>query len=352
MLNQSKTQNTILLLLGASWIALFIYQWVSVDFILASLTLVLASASFFIMYKELAISPRKRIAKIHHLAKAIDQQMDENPQSISLSDMPVEIRPIVESLNALIKFQVDRYQQERDFTANASHELRTPLAGIRLQTEIAMMTENSEQRNNALNNVLKAVDRGTRLVEQLLVLSRLTLDKVTLDVTAVNLSELCQQKVSEYKSTAQNKSIQLTYSKPSTSCALTASETSLDIMLDNLLRNAINHTPMNGDIHTLVKQQEENIVIEVADTGPGIPKEDRERVFYRFQKATGSGKSGTGLGLAIVKRIVDLHHGNIRLDFSENNRGLKVIIDIPINKAPLLTFDSDIAENSLQQVQN
>jgi len=215
-----------------------------------------------------------------------------------------------------------------------------------------MMTENEEQRHNALGNVLKAVDRGTRLVEQLLVLSRLTLDKVTLDVTVVDMSELCQQKVLEYKSAAQYKSIQLTYSKPSTSCTLTASETSLDILLDNLLRNAINHTPTDGDIHALVKQQGDNIVIEVADTGPGIPKEDHERVFYRFQKATGSGKSGTGLGLSIVKRIVDLHHGNIRLDFSEQDHGLKVIVEIPVNKEPVLSFDSDIAENTLQQVQN
>jgi len=352
MLNQSKTQNTILLFLGSAWAGLFIYQWVTIDFILASFTFLLLSVSFFIMYKELSIKPRKRITKIHYLAKEIDQQMDENPRSISLSDMPIEIRPIVESLNALIKFQVDRYQQERDFTANASHELRTPLAGIRLQTEIAMMTEDSEQRNNALNNVLKAVDRGTRLVEQLLILSRLTLDKVALEVAEVNLSELCQQKVSEYKSTAQTKSIQLTYSQSSRSCILTASETSLDILLDNLLRNAINHTPIDGDIHTLVKQEGDNIIIEVADTGPGIPKKDHERVFYRFQKATGSGKSGTGLGLAIVKRIVDLHHGNVHLGFCDQEYGLKVIIELPLAKELALTFDGDISENGLQQVKN
>jgi len=131
MFNQSKTQDTILLLLSAAWAGLFVYQWVNVGIILASFTFLLSSASFYILYKELSINPRKRIAKIHHLAKEIDQQMDEDPQPISLSDMPIEIRPIVESLNALIKFQVDRYQQERDFTANASHELRTPLAGIR-----------------------------------------------------------------------------------------------------------------------------------------------------------------------------------------------------------------------------
>ena len=352
MSKENRLQHGIFALLGASWLGFIIFLWVSSGVVLALVCFILAGASLFVLYRELDIKPRERIAEIKQLSKAIDKQMDDNPQPILLANTPVEIRPIVQSLNALIKFQLDRYQQERDFTANASHELRTPLAGIRLQTEIAMMTEDEEQKNNALNNVIKAVDRGTRLVEQLLVLSRLTMDKMVLDVAEFDLAELCQQKVQEYKNAAQNKPVQLTYAKPSTACRLNASEASLDILLDNLLRNAINYTPIDGDIHVYLKQQGNEIIVEVSDTGPGIPTRDHERVFNRFQKASSSSKSGTGLGLAIVKRIVDLHHGTVSLSFSEGNHGLSVTIKLPADNQSLINFDSEVSEHSLQQVQN
>jgi len=272
--------------------------------------------------------PEKKLRSIAKLAQDVRKRIDQSREPIEEKDFPDEIKPLIASINKLFVFQEDRYKQERDFSANASHELRTPLAGIRLQTEIAIKAQDDAQRTNALKNVMKAVDRGTRLVEQLLTLSRLTAEEVELAKEAVNLGRVASKTVADLNEMAEKKNIALTMGKWGETL-IEASEESIDILINNLLRNAIIYTQQNGAIHVSVEQGEHTATVCVTDNGAGIPKEKRELVLKRFVKAEQRTKTGTGLGLSIVKRICELHQANLSLDEGPDGIGLKVSVTFP-----------------------
>jgi signal transduction histidine kinase len=275
--------------------------------------------------------PNTILKKINDLAIKIDHDLEKERTQIETTEVPKEIMPLIKAINRLLRHQNDRYLQERDFTSHASHELRTPLAGIRLQTELAMMTNAPEKRDKALRNIMKSVDRGTRLVEQLLAISRLTAENVELAMESVDMLALGERVVGENMAAARQKNIALSFQPEIASLFVEASEQSLAILIDNLLRNAITYTPSEGKITLSMNKNLEKKValLSVNDTGPGIPVHLRSKVLERFEKGEKGERTGTGLGLSIVKRIVELHDGQITLLEGENNKGLKISIELP-----------------------
>lgn len=275
--------------------------------------------------------PQNILNKIHEISLRVEKDLEQERIAIDTRDIPDEIMPFVTSINRLLSYHHDRYQQERDFTAHASHELRTPLAGIRLQTELAMATGDNQRRENALRNVLKSIDRSTRLVEQLLTISRLTSEKVDLARETVDLVALFRRVAADNSEPAHRKQIDLSFTADAETVPVNASEDSLNIMADNLIRNAIAHTPVGGRIAVALSHDDSaghsRLVIE--DNGPGIPEHLRERVMRRFEKGDAGAKTGTGLGLAIVKRILDLHGGGIVLRDAADGHGLRVEVSLP-----------------------
>lgn len=200
-------------------------------------------------------SARERIRNTSELARTIEAHINDKFETIHMDEStPEEIVPLVNSINDLLRYFEDRYIQERDFTANASHELRTPLAGIRLQTEIAMKAQTAEQREKAHKNIIKAADRGTRLVEQLLTLSRLTADKVELAMEAVSLGEIAAITVAELTDHAENNKISLRIDHRDEGY-VEASEDSISILMHNLVRNAIAYCPCGSTVSLSVKRR-------------------------------------------------------------------------------------------------
>lgn len=275
--------------------------------------------------------PKEMLKKINMLAIKIDHDLEKERAEIETHDTPKEIMPLVNAINRLLRHHNDRYMQERDFTAHASHELRTPLAGIRLQTELAMMTNDPEKRDKALRNIMKSVDRGTRLVEQLLTISRLTAENVDLATESVDMLALTKNIMQENNAAAAAKTIELGYEARTESLFVEGSEQSLIILIDNLLRNAITYTPSGGTISVIIdKDTDRNkAILSVTDNGPGIPAHLRQKVLERFEKADKGSRTGTGLGLAIVSRIIDLHKGTLDLQDGASGKGLKVYIELP-----------------------
>lgn len=275
--------------------------------------------------------PKEMLKKINMLAIKIDHDLEKERAEIETHDTPKEIMPLVNAINRLLRHHNDRYMQERDFTAHASHELRTPLAGIRLQTELAMMTNDPEKRDKALRNIMKSVDRGTRLVEQLLTISRLTAENVDLATESVDMLALTKNIMQENNAAAAAKTIELGYEARTESLFVEGSEQSLIILIDNLLRNAITYTPSGGTISVIIdKDTDRNkAILSVTDNGPGIPPHLRQKVLERFEKADKGSRTGTGLGLAIVSRIIDLHKGTLDLQDGASGKGLKVYIELP-----------------------
>ena len=278
-----------------------------------------------LMYLHYTILLMRRMHTIEELAKEIDSRISQSLEPIDMARTPKEIHPIINALNRLIAYEEDRYSQERDFTANASHELRTPLAGIRLQTQIAMRTPDKKQQDKAHKNIIKAIDRATHLVEQLLTLSRLTADRIALRTDIFNAERVVSKVVSELSSMAKEKKIALTSHKDKNSMMHGNSET-IAILIHNLIRNAIIYTPQGGKVHVTIMPEDTHILLMIADNGPGISPEKRENIMQRFKKADTGTKTGTGLGLAIVKRVADLHNTKVELGTSDGGQGLTVSI--------------------------
>lgn len=303
------------------------------------LTVLILATPLFIgisIYLHYSLVLGNRIRTIKRVADEIEKRIHESSSHIDESKAPKEIRPIISALNRLLSYEEDRYNQERDFTANASHELRTPLAGIRLQTQIALRTKDTKQRKKAFRNILKSIDRATRLVEQLLTLSRLTADRVDLDMSSFALEKLTAQVITDLAPLTEDKQITVKHTK-SRKALITANEETISILIHNLIRNAIIYTPTGGYVHIIVKRLEDRVLLTVTDTGPGIALEKRTHVMQRFKKAESGTKTGTGLGLAIVKRVADLHHATVELSNNETHgHGLKVTVifkTMPIKKS-------------------
>lgn len=263
--------------------------------------------------------------EVKALSQDIEKRIAETLAPIDEKSAPQEIRPLINAINRLIAYFEDRSLHEQDFSANASHELRTPLAGIRIQTEIAMSTSDPEIQQKSHRNILAAVDQNERLIEQLLTLARLTADRVELRMEQVNLRKLSETVVANLRRVAEEKHIRVKVECPG-SLILRASEESFSILLHNLIRNAINYTPDGGNIKIKARGYAKEVVLSVADDGPGIPQDKYDKVLERFQKTRSDSKSGSGLGLAIVKRICDLHHAALKLGPATRKGGLKVTV--------------------------
>lgn len=326
----SVTIQLLIILAVITLTALIINPTSIMSVIALSLTLLM---SLYVIYQQFHLMPLNKIRHFQRLTESINAQLSDERMPVEPDTFPEEFQPIANAVNDLLSYDTDRIHQEKMFSADASHELRTPLAGIRLQTQLAMQSKDPKQRERALKNVIKAIDRATRLVEQLLVLSRLTTKQIDPAVEAVPLDDLCAKTIAECYPEAKERTIQIKLEKENGDYSFNANEQCLLIMLQNLLRNALRFTPESGSITVKIFRKNQQIILEIIDTGPGIPEDQRDRVLQRFQKADNGGKGGTGLGLAIVKRIIDLHRGKLSLAKNPHGQGLRVIVTLPLNNS-------------------
>lgn len=160
-----------------------------------ALTIVLSGLIIWLQHRSM---PRQKIRIIRQLANDIEQRRVNLLEPLPLENLPEEVVPLVSALNHLLGRETERLQMDHAFSSEASHELRTPLAGIRLQAQIAQRTHDPAERENANNNIIKAIDRCTHLIEQLLTLSRLTRQKAEFHSETVNLEELCRKTTAAY----------------------------------------------------------------------------------------------------------------------------------------------------------
>jgi heavy metal sensor kinase len=227
----------------------------------------------------------------------------------------------------------DAFEQLRRFTADASHELRTPLTAMRSVGEVALRrSPNAAEYREVIGSMLEEVDRLTRLVENLLTLTRGESGRIPVASDMVDLGELAASVSDSLHVLAEEKhqSLLVEAGLPVTAACDPAI---LRQGLINLLHNAIKYTPGGGAIRMVVQRAASGeAVIEVKDTGPGIPAADRQRIFERFYRVDG-GRSreagGVGLGLAIARWAVEANGGRIEVE-SEEGRGALFRIVLPV----------------------
>lgn len=246
------------------------------------------------------------------------------------AEVPVEVRPLTEALDALFARTAALIERERRFTADAAHELRTPLAAIKTQAEVALGARDPAQARHAIEQVVRGTDRAARLVEQLLVLARLDPRSGLDTAQPVDLAGIAAEAISAAAPLAAGKKIDIGLSAdPAEPPVVSGDAGLLAVLLRNLIDNAIRYTPENGRIDVSARLEEARAVLRVADNGPGIAAEERTRVLNRFYRVLGSGGSGSGLGLSIVARIAELHRAHLSLGTGLDGKGLSVTIAFP-----------------------
>lgn len=250
--------------------------------------------------------------------------------TVDISDVPVEVKPVIEALNKLFLRLNETFVRNKRFSADAAHELRTPLAALKTQVQVALRAPNDEDRKAGLKNIILGVDRCTHIVQQLLILSRLAPEEALNDVKIFNLSSITATTIAQLAPLAINKNIEIELKQiPDKDFYLSGNETSIGILIRNLVDNAIRYTPQDGCVTVELRHEKRKTLLRVTDSGPGIPKELRARVFERFYRVLGTKASGSGLGLAIVQQIAQLHHAHITLGSPEQGTGLEITIIFP-----------------------
>ncbi len=268
------------------------------------------------------------LAPLGRIASAVKERSPTALTPVPSHDLPQEIRPLADSLNDLLQRLDQSFTLQRRFAADAAHELRTPLTALNLQVQLAERAQGGEERARAFERLRQGIRRATRLVQQLLTMARLDPDAAAALPTAVDAGALVASVVEDARPLAQERSIELARDDASDGATVSGNEDALRILFNNLLDNAIRYTPAGGRVTVFSTRNGDALQVAVEDTGPGIPEDERERVFDRFYRGRSAGDTGTGLGLAIASQVVEMHRGHIALE-SSSNGGLRVLVRLP-----------------------
>ncbi len=253
---------------------------------------------------------RSGLLPVTELAGHLDAQAAGQPQPLPERDLPEEMAPFVQAINRLLARISGLLGQQRRFVADAAHELRTPLAALSIQAQNLGQAKSREEMAERLGPLLDGIGRARKLTGQLLSLARLQAGGAAL--TLVEVNPLARELLAELMPLAEAKNIDLGLDETA-AVGLAATPEGLRLMIVNGLENAIKYTPAGGEVTLRLRVEDEQAVIEVIDNGPGIPDEERERVFAPFHRRPGAAGEGSGLGLAIAREAADSLGGELGL---------------------------------------
>ncbi len=282
-------------------------------------------ASLFVLPAVLAVAgvagyglARRALNPIEEMARqAREITPDQLHARLPNADAEDELGQLARVFNGTLERLEQAFEQLRRFTADASHELRTPLAMIRSVGEVGLQKDGTRaEYRDIIGSMLEEVNRLTSLIDSLLTISRADSANIPLRSAKVPLMALAREAAGLFEVLMEEKSLRLTVDG-------SAEEVEGDGLilrqaLVNVIHNAVKYSPVGGAIAVRVRRvSESRVAVEVEDNGPGIPEEDRARIFdrfYRVDKARWRESGGAGLGLAIAKWAVEANGGTIGLD--------------------------------------
>jgi two-component system OmpR family sensor kinase/two-component system sensor histidine kinase QseC len=272
----------------------------------------------------------RSLAPLQRLAADVRARDTGALESLSAQGLPDEVRPLVESLNALLERLGQALAAQRNFVGDAAHELRSPLTALKLQVQLLRRANDEDSRDQAAQALTAGVDRATRLVEQLLALARSEAAPARPAGPPQPLAEIVRRSMAEVGpfATARNTSLEL--EAPASDGPTIAHDVAeVAVLARNLIDNAVRYSPEGGRVVVHVEEADGAAVLQVDDDGPGIPSADRELVFDRFvRRENAAGQTGSGLGLAIVRQVALRQGAQVRLDDSPLG-GLRVRVTWP-----------------------
>ena len=271
---------------------------------------------------------RKMFAPIKRLAHEVDQRDERQLHAIAPEAVPEEVRPFVVAINRLLARVQQSMDAQHRFVADAAHELRTPLTALSLQAERLAQAPMSDEAQTRLTTLRHGIERNRSLLEQLLTLARAQ-ETVDAPTGAVSVQRVFRSVLEDLMPLADAKQLDVGVTTEA-DAQVRANELDLFVVVRNLVDNAIRYTPEGGSIDLSVTSGAGMVSITVQDTGPGIPVNERARVFDPFYRVLGNGATGSGLGLSIVGTVVQRLGGQTVLGEAEGSaRGLRVTVRLP-----------------------
>lgn len=249
-----------------------------------------------------------------------------------------ELKPFLKTIQSQ-KIEIENYilklkeaeKSRRDFTANVTHELKTPLTSINGFAEMMSTGQvNKEDTIKFANIIHKEGIRLLGLIDSIINLTRIESESEDIMMEAIDISTLTKEVVSQLKIRAENKGLSLNLSNKKVT--IKGNQRMIKDLLFNLVDNAIKYNKPKGKVDITLKEVNNICIINIKDTGIGIPTEEQNKIFERFymvDKSRSKKVGGSGLGLSIVKHIVKYHNGRISLK-SEVNKGTEIEIKLPI----------------------
>lgn len=264
------------------------------------------------------------IKPLHQLEERIRARSPDDLSPLDHRAVPLEVAPLVDSVNDLLQRLNDSMATQKRFLADAAHQLKTPLAGLRMQADLAQREGMShEELKQSLEQIGRASIRATHTVNQLLALARAEGGATVLVHQPVDMAQLVIEAVRDSVPRALDKGIDLGYDGAEPASAgvwVNGNSTLLHELARNLLDNAMNYTPSSHDkpgvvtARVLADTFSRVVLLQVEDSGPGVPEAERELIFQPFYRALGTGADGSGLGLPIVCEIARQHEAQVLLE--------------------------------------
>jgi signal transduction histidine kinase len=276
----------------------------------------LAAAAWWV--SALALRPLQRVAE------DVRRRGEQSLQPLPAAGLPAEVAPLVESLNALLQRLGSALDAQRAFVADAAHELRSPLTALKLQLQLLQRAGSDEDRARATSALAAGIERAARLVEQLLALARSEPGAAAAPLQRLDLAELVREALADAAPLALARGTQLELQAASPQ-PIEGDRAALVALVRNLADNALRYSPPGARVELRVAAMDGGVLLQVDDSGPGIPAAERERVFDRFYRRGAAEEPGSGLGLAIVRSVAHRHGAGVGLSDSPLG-GLRVTL--------------------------
>ncbi|WP_107842448.1 ATP-binding protein [Neisseria sicca] len=261
-----------------------------------------------LMVLLLHLAVKRSIYPLKELASELSERRADNLAPVSRA-VPQETQTLVDALNRLFARVQTSIEREQRFTSDAAHELRSPLAALKVQTEVLALSDTAEQPYH-LQQIQQSLNRAEHLINQLLTLARLDPEQGLKNTAPINWESLSSQVLQNTNLSAREKRIRLKREFLAEPPLLQGDDALLQLMLRNLLDNAVRYSPENSEVGLYFHADR----IEVRDQGTGIAPEHLSRIKERFYRPAGQNAQGSGLGLSIAEYIAKLHGLTLKLE--------------------------------------
>lgn len=271
---------------------------------------------------------RRGLAPVLELSEEVSKRQLSDLSPLPIEAQPPELRPLLQSINRFLGALRATWDAEQRFIANAAHQLRTPLAALQAHAE-ALQSRSGPIDRAALMPLHEGTLRLTRLANQLLSLARAEPAVAANEAfKRVDLKALIEAGADAWVHLAFKRDIDLGFELAP--LEVQGIDWLLTEAIGNLVHNAIEYTPAGGSVTVRLRREDARALVEVEDTGTGIPESERARVLERFYRVRGTAGAGSGLGLAIVRDIAELHRGSIALANRANGPGTLATLTLPL----------------------